>query len=110
MMDKRYELSAQQSYNIIGIAIRSHAQVHPKAKEFRFERVTGTQLMYNAYVLRGKDIPSTQRFNLIRCVGSTEELADVLNGELQEGKLPREVRVIKVPARPRSRWQIYFTN
>ncbi|MFA5953208.1 MAG: hypothetical protein WC812_01315 [Candidatus Pacearchaeota archaeon] len=103
---KNYKLIANESYDMIGEEIDLQIRLNPRAREIKFIKVDGMQLMYDAYVLQGTDIPAIQNANFVD-TRPRRELGNIINGELSEGPLPKEVRVI-CPNRVRDSWGIFF--
>lgn len=102
---ENYEVVANQSYDSISKEIGNQINFH-QTREMRYLRVTCTQLMYNAYTLRGNEVPLLQEFKFVG-VGNKKELADILLRELRREALPEEIRVIR-PDSNKNIWGIFF--
>ena len=103
---ENYRKIANESYDMISKEIDSQIGLNPRVREIRFVKVDGMQLMYDAYALQGTDIPAIENADFVDAA-PRRELGDILNGELREGSLPKEVRVIR-PNHGRDSWGIFF--
>jgi hypothetical protein len=103
---ENYKPIANESYYMIGKEIDSQIGLSPRVREIRFVKVDGMQLMYDAYVLQGTDIPAIENADFVDAT-PRRELGDILKGKLREGSLPKEVRVIR-PNHGRDSWGIFF--
>lgn len=103
---ENYEQIANQSYDTIGKEIDLQLGQNPRTREVRFVKVPGMKLMYDTYTLKGTIIPAVKNSDFVDAA-PRKELADILNGELKEGSLPQEVRVIR-PNNGRDMWGIFF--
>lgn len=106
MANEDYRSIANESYDVIGKEIDLQMTQNPRARELKFVKVDGMKLMYDAYVLQGTEVPAIKGFDFVD-VSPRKELADILNGELKEGSLPKEVRVIR-PNHGRDAWGVFF--
>lgn len=104
---ENYRLIANESYDMIGEEIDLQMKLNSTTREIRFVKTDGTQLMYDAYALQGRDIPIVDSSDFIDSA-PRKELSVILNSELLKvGLLPQEVRVIR-PSDRRDTWGVFF--
>ena len=90
-----YALRANLSFDLVGQEAVNLFSEKPLAEEVRFERVKGTELMYNSYwVPHMRERPPTRGFNLHRLVDGLLELKDKLTLLTSLRKEP-SIRVIR---------------
>jgi len=103
-----YKPIASQAYDTIGRTIISDIDINRGLREIRYERIPGTDLMYNTSIFNGQQLPDINGFQLIDA-GQLRELSTTLTEELTRGSLPLEIRVIS-PKIGEENWAVFFRN
>ena len=79
---------------------------NPETREIKFVRQDKNKSMYDSYALQGTDIPKIDGFNLVD-ISFRNGLAGILNNELREQILPKEIRLI-CPNPENGTWGVFF--
>jgi len=100
------KINAGQSYDTIGREIAGQLKQN-STHEIKFRKIENSRYMYEAYVLEsGSEVPRLRGTDFI---GSADisGLGKIISSEIQEDKLPGEIRVIS-PSSGSGGWGIFF--
>jgi len=90
-MDK-YEKIGTKTYNELGEEVKRKVNLNPRVREFKLVKID--VLKYDIYRLKADYMPLVDGAGIFE-IANKRNLADVLMSGLEQGVIPKEIRIIR---------------